>query len=123
MEGLLETESDEECKWMLTAFLEAFRDAPDIVFRSARQFRGRARTYCNGSGERAKNCCWTRRVLLLGFAYTETTCKLQAAIGLRTYDGTENRTGHPGYPAVQVRLACDQIRTGSESLHVKYGAK
>ena len=39
-----------------------------------------------------------------------------------TYE-TQNRTGHPGYPAVQLRLTCDQIRTGSESLHVKYGAK
>ena len=30
---------------------------------------------------------------------------------------------HPGHPAVQLRLTGDQIRTGSESLHVKYGAK
>ena len=37
--------------------------------------------------------------------------------------GTQNRTGHPGYPSVQLRLTCDQIRTGSELLHVKYGAK
>ena len=36
---------------------------------------------------------------------------------------SQNRTGHPGYPAVQLRLTCDQIRTGSQSLHVKYGAK
>ena len=38
---------------------------------------------------------------------------------------TQHRTGHPGYPAVQLRLICDQIRTGSELLHVKleYGAK
>ena len=38
-------------------------------------------------------------------------------------DGTQNRTGHPGYPAVHLRLTCDQIRTVSESLHVKYCAK
>ena len=31
MGGLLETESD-EYEWMLTAFLEAFRDAPDDIF-------------------------------------------------------------------------------------------
>ena len=42
--------------------------------------------------------------------------------GTHTY-GTQNRTGHPENPAVQLRLTCDQIRTGSESLHVKYGAK
>ena len=36
--------------------------------------------------------------------------------------GTQNRTGHPWYPAVQLRLTYDQIRTGSESLHVKYGS-
>ena len=35
---------------------------------------------------------------------------------------TQNRTGHPGFPAVQLRRTFDQIRTGSESLHVKYGA-
>ena len=29
----------------------------------------------------------------------------------------------PGYPAVQLRLTCDQICTGSEQFHVKYGAK
>ena len=34
--GLLETESDEECKWMLTAFLEAFGDAPDVIFFALR---------------------------------------------------------------------------------------
>ena len=27
---------------------------------------------------------------------------------------TQHRTGHPGYLAVQLRLPCDQIRTGSE---------
>ena len=40
--------------------------------------------------------------------------------------GTQNRISHPGYPAVQLRLTCDQmiqIRTGSESFHVKYCAK
>ena len=36
---------------------------------------------------------------------------------------TQHRTGRPGYPAVQLRFRCDQIRTGSESVHVKYGAK
>ena len=36
---------------------------------------------------------------------------------------TEDRTRHPGFSAVQLRLTCDQICTGSESLHVKYGAK
>ena len=36
---------------------------------------------------------------------------------------TQDRTRHPGFPAVQLRLTCDQICTGSESLHVKYGAK
>ena len=35
---------------------------------------------------------------------------------------TQDRTRHPGFPAVQLRLTCDQIRTGSESVHVKYGA-
>ena len=30
-------------------------------------------------------------------------------------DVTQHRTLHPGYPAVQLRLTCDQIRTGSES--------
>ena len=35
---------------------------------------------------------------------------------------TQNRTGHPGFPAVQLRHTFDQIRTGSESLDVKYGA-
>ena len=45
-----------------------------------------------------------------------------ASYGTITY-GTQNRTGHPGYPSVQLRLTCDQIRTGSELLHVKYGAK
>ena len=28
---------------------------------------------------------------------------------------TQHRTGHPGYPAVQLRLTSDQISTGSES--------
>ena len=32
---------------------------------------------------------------------------------------TKDRTRHPGLPAVQLRLTCDQICTGSESLHVK----
>ena len=32
MEGLLETESDEECEWMLTVILEAFGEAPDVIF-------------------------------------------------------------------------------------------
>ena len=36
---------------------------------------------------------------------------------------TQDRTRHPGFPAVQLRLTCDQICTGSESLHLKYGAK
>ena len=36
---------------------------------------------------------------------------------------TQDRTRHPGFPAVQLRLTPDQICTGSESLHVKYGAK
>ena len=36
---------------------------------------------------------------------------------------TQDRTRHPGFPAVQLRLTCDQICTGSESLHVKQGAK
>ena len=36
---------------------------------------------------------------------------------------TQDRTRHPGFPAMQLRLTCDQIRTESESLHVKYGAK
>ena len=36
---------------------------------------------------------------------------------------TQDRTRHPGFPAVQLRLTCDKICTGSESLHVKYGAK
>ena len=35
---------------------------------------------------------------------------------------TQDRTRHPGFPAVQLRLTYDQICTGSESLHVKYGA-
>ena len=30
---------------------------------------------------------------------------------------TQDRTRHPGFPAVQLRLTCDQICTGSESLH------
>ena len=29
---------------------------------------------------------------------------------------TQDRTRHPGFPAVQLRLTCDQICTGSESL-------
>ena len=37
-------------------------------------------------------------------------------------DVTQDRTRHPGFPAVQLRLTCDQICTGSESLDVKYGA-
>ena len=65
--------SDEECEWMLIAFLEAFRGAPDIIFRSARRFRGRTRTYGTGSAQRVKNCGWTRRVSQLGFACAETT--------------------------------------------------
>ena len=36
---------------------------------------------------------------------------------------TQDRTRHPGFPALQLRLTCDQICTGSEWLHVKYGAK
>ena len=36
---------------------------------------------------------------------------------------TQHRTGHPGYPVVQLQLTCDQIHTGSESQSVKYGAK
>ena len=36
---------------------------------------------------------------------------------------TQDRTRHPGFPAMQLRLTCDQICTRSESLHVKYGAK
>ena len=39
---------------------------------------------------------------------------------------TQDRTRYPGYPAVQLRLTCDQmiqICTGSESFHVKYGAR
>ena len=36
---------------------------------------------------------------------------------------TQDRTRHPWFLAVQLRLTCDQICTGSESLHVKYGAK
>ena len=36
---------------------------------------------------------------------------------------TQDRTRHPGFLAVQLRLTCDQICTGSESSHVKYGAK
>ena len=36
---------------------------------------------------------------------------------------TQDRTRHPGFPAVQLRLICDQICTGSESFHIKYGAK
>ena len=30
-----------------------------------------------------------------------------------TYE-SDHRTGHPVYPAVQLRLTCDQIRTGFE---------
>ena len=36
---------------------------------------------------------------------------------------TQDRTRHPGFLAVQLRLTCDQIHTGSETFHVKYGAK
>ena len=36
---------------------------------------------------------------------------------------TQDRTRHRAFPAVQLRLTCDQICTGSESLHVKYGTK
>ena len=36
---------------------------------------------------------------------------------------TQDQTRHSGFPAVQLRLICDQICTGSESLHVKCGAK
>ena len=36
---------------------------------------------------------------------------------------TQDRTRHPGFQAMQLRLTCDQICTGSELLHVKYGAK
>ena len=43
--------------------------------------------------------------------------------GLPITHVTQDRTRHPGFPAVQLRLRCDQICTGSESLHVKYGAK
>ena len=39
-------------------------------------------------------------------------------MGLRIEQAIRHR---PGYPAVQLRLTFDQIRTGSESLHVKYG--
>ena len=38
---------------------------------------------------------------------------------LKSTHVTQHRKRHPGYPAVQLRLTCDQIRTGSESLHVK----
>ena len=40
--------------------------------------------------------------------------------GARSTYRTQNRTGHPGYPAVQLRLTCDQIRSGSESSHEKW---
>ena len=36
---------------------------------------------------------------------------------------TQDSTSHPGFLALQFRLTCDQICTGAESLHVKYGAK
>ena len=42
---------------------------------------------------------------------------------LATTHVTQDRTRHSGYPAVQLRLTSDQICTGSESFHVKYGAK
>ena len=36
---------------------------------------------------------------------------------------TQHGTLHPRYRAVELPLTSDQISTGSESLHVKYGAK
>ena len=36
---------------------------------------------------------------------------------------TQDMTRHPGFPAVQLWLTCDQICAGSESLHIKYCAK
>ena len=45
-----------------------------------------------------------------------------AANPVGTYE-TQDRRDHLGYRAVQLRLICDQIRTGSESMHVKYGAR
>ena len=47
---------------------------------------------------------------------------IQGSLLLSTHV-TQHRTRHPGFPAVQLRLTCDQICAGSESLHVKYGAK
>ena len=43
--------------------------------------------------------------------------------GLKPTHMTQDRTRHPGYPAVQLRLTCDQNRIGSVSKHVKYFAK
>ena len=47
----------------------------------------------------------------------------QAILHLEPTRVTQDRTRHPEYPAVQLRLTCDQISTGSESLHLKYSAK
>ena len=56
---------------------------------------------------------------------SETFKKARGSNGVQSTHVTQDRTRHPGFPAVhwQLRLTCDQICTGSESLHVKYGAK
>ena len=50
------------------------------------------------------------------------TAAMEAGMLQRTHV-TQDRTRHPGYPAVQLLLTCDQILTGSELLHVKYCAR
>ena len=65
-----------------------------------------------------RRCCrwWPRK-------YCFSSIFVQLPPGSVSTHETQDRRDHPGYRAVQLRLTCDQIRTGSESLHVKYGAK
>ena len=58
----------------------------------------------------------------LPMLFEESLNRSLISIGINVYV-SEHRTGHPGYPALQLLLTCDEIRTKSELLNVKYSTK